>query len=169
MAQGDAALRTILCIGESSSVTPILMKYAFFIPDIKHISISCSALCLDRYTITFGRSRCSVRKYGELRMSVRMIQGLYPVETAHVSVGTATAACRLRFDSQLWHARLGHANIDSIRNHLLSIVVQDPDGKSDNSGKSGCRSCAGGRQSRCVRHSNPVRASKVGEAVQSDV
>ena len=71
-------------------------------------------------------------------------------------------------DEELCHARLGHANRDTERKLLRSGAVQHIKGKFTNHAPT-CPSCANGKQSRCVRHRNPARATMVRDVVHSDV
>ena len=148
-----------------------ILKRALLVPEMNINLISCSKLCADGYELRFGRYGCSARKDGIIKMISYKMQGIYPVDVVVKQPSHHRCQAALSFsgdDEELWHARVGHANRDSVRKLLRSGAVQHIEGKFTNRAPT-CPSCAKGKQSRCVRHRNPACATVVGDVVHSDV
>ena len=167
--KGEAVLNVFVRIGRASRFKKLLLKDVLLVPDMDLNLVSCSALCRDGFEIHFGRVGASARKDGDLLICSRAQYGLYPVETCSNEFAVVSAARTKSYNGDLWHARLGHAHRNTIRNLIESHAVQEPSGRLPGTTNPVCGSCAREKQSRCVRHTKTVRASKVGELVHSDI
>ena len=138
-----------------------ILKRALLVPERNVNLISCSKLCADGYELRFGRYGCSARKDGIIKMISYRRRGIYPVDAVVKQPSHHLCQAALSFssdDEELWHARLGHANRDSMRKLLRYGAVQHIKGKFSNRAPT-CPSCAKGKETRCVRHRNPARAT----------
>ena len=167
--QGDVHVKNVLR-GRANEVIRryVVLKDALYVPGLDVNLISCSRLCEEGYTIRFGRNGClATAEDGEVAISACKSKGLYPVQT---KVDRIAAYASTAIDEKLWHARLGHANRRSVKKLLDSNAVQEFRTKSVKPlSRTHCPSCEKGKQSRVVRHANPVRAGAVGDVIHSDV
>ena len=154
-------------ISRASRFKKLLLKDALLVPDMERNLVSCSALCRDGFELHFGRGGASARKDEDLLICSWAQFGLYPVETCSNEFAVVSAARTKSYSEDLWHARLEHAHRNTIRNLIRPHAVQEPNGKWPGTTNPLCGSCARGKQSRCGRHTRTVRASKVGEVVNS--
>lgn len=98
----------------------LCLKDTLFVLDMELNLISCSALCLNGFDLRFVRLRCSVMKYRLLVVSTHMKGGLFPAEKRGEDVSFVNTARTARLDEDIWHARLGHGNHDSVMSLLFS-------------------------------------------------
>lgn len=170
--QRDFTLNVVLRAGGDNNIKPLRLRNALYVPNQETNFISCSALCADGYDINMKHVLCSVTRDREVFISTRGRHILYPGETcSNYSVGNAASVWvqSPSYTEDLLHARLGHANRVSVRQLLSSVAVQELGHRLSRLATPICSSCAHGEQARCARHFNPMKATKVGEVVQSDI
>ena len=94
----------------------ITIRKVLFVPDLAANLMSCSALCLSGYNIKFKRNygRALVdRIYG---IQILFREWVYVIHAEpNCLAGNVALAAKTSVES-LWHQRLGHADLGSIRN-----------------------------------------------------
>lgn len=157
-------LNVVLRAGGDNKIKPLRLRNALYVPNLEMNLLSCSALRADVYNVNMEHVMFSVMRDGELFISTRVWRGLYPVETCSNSSVANAASVSVQspsYNEDLWHARLGHASRDLVRQLLSSEAVQEPGHRLSRSTTSLCSTCGKGKQARCARHSNPIKAKKI--------
>ena len=166
---GEVVVDSLIGHNDEAYHANVRLRDVLLVPDLNTNLVSCSKLCDAGYKVTFGRFGCAVStEEGNIIMSARMRNGIYEVHGSAIANSAAYSAQVV--DEDLWHARFGHANKQSVRRLLMSDAVQSFKAKSSHQlHKDGCEACAKGKHCRAVRHTNYFRATRVGETVHSDV
>ena len=169
------AISSDAAIGKTCNT--VLLHDVLFVPSLDVNLISCSALCKEGYKIHFIHEGCLVMRDCHTTMSSQIIYGLFRVSVISCGTGTASSAVAMTASSRevektivkvIWHQRLGHAKTQSVQKLLRSNAVQPFRTKPKRSTVS-FPNCVRGKQSRVIRHVNPVHAAMVGETIHSDI
>ena len=171
--KGDVLVAGTLRPGRKSAANELMLRNVLYVPELKTNLISCSALCSDGHTVSFGRGGCSVMKDGSLVLQGIRDGGLYKTASTFTEMHSSDSYVNLASSvtEELWHDRLGHAHIESIRRLITSraAVGLHLHKRGASIPSSPCESCIAGKTVKRVKTFNPIRATAVGEVVHSDV
>lgn len=98
---------------------------------------------------------------GRLEKGVYVLNSCIPEIFGHANVAKT-------FDVELWHARLGHANVQSIEGLFRNNSVIGLERKVRKH-TSNCEGCLEGKMTRSTLRTRPEKASAVGEVIHSDL
>lgn len=132
------------------------------IPELSGNLFSVKAATQNGYVIQFGHSRCWVKN----RRKMVCASGTMRDKLYYLDVRTDDHSARCASNTVLWHQRLAHANINSIKN-----MTQWSNNGCDLSGNIGvCEACVKGKMTRQPFHTdNMIKSTRVLELVHSDV
>lgn len=150
-----------------------------FVPQLRSNLLSVSRLCQDGYQVNIGRHRCMGMYQGVVQFVGRMVRGIYQVVARPVH-GEQDSACAARTeqvkdgqdghpDWKLWHERLGHANIGSIKKLFHRGVVTGLNCRTRNSIAGSCSGCMKGKQTRQTLRTNTHRSKEKCAVIHTDV
>ncbi|XP_062541494.1 uncharacterized protein LOC134209531 [Armigeres subalbatus] len=126
--------------------------------------LSVSRICQKGYCINFTKDACEVKheSTGEVIATEREKDGLYQLN----QVGQSSACvARPATNLELWHRRLGHLNVDSVKRLPAMVTgMETPNGK-----MSTCVPCVEGKHQRSPFKSSGSKAREVLEVIHSDV
>lgn len=153
-----------------------------YVPELKAKLGSCSALCAEGYTINFSRDKYVALKNGIMQQQGRLQEGIYVINGSprhnpdigtgcseeHPTDGIPQAFPALTEKESLRHDRLGHAHVESIRVIARRGAVSGLD-RSQSSETDDCIEFIQGKQHKCSLRSSPIRYTRRGEVIKSDV
>lgn len=146
------------------------------------------------YHINIDSGKCNRLLDGFIQFQGRKFQGVYRIiadpdytgyPSAHVATSSRSSGdepsdddqngpdCESRSSSgssiNLWNARFGNANKDSIRQFLHTDAVTGKNLNTSKSRKGDCSSCVIGKQTRQTARKNTTRSLEPGAVIQTDV
>lgn len=163
----DNAEIPIIAKGESlvtipeSSVTISNISYA---PDLAVNLLSVSEICSEGNTVEFSSQGCKIfNPKGQLLVTGRVENGLYKLNAKTTAVANAVA--KGGSSIELWHRRLAHLNIKSLKElRQMSTGIEF-----ENEDLAVCQPCLEGKEKRAPFSINEKRSSDVFELIHSDV
>lgn len=160
----------------------VVLDNVLYVPGLHSNLISCSQLCDSGYVLRFGRTTGNGMIDGIMQFQGRLFEGVYRIignSVYHgINYSVFVTVSRVNKEDEddgldkssvrLWHARLGHANMVSIKKLFSSCAVTGlrPKPKSI---KSPCEGCQRGKQTRQTLRSNNSRAEQRCAVVHTDV
>lgn len=171
--KGDILMSNSVQHGSTVVRKEVMPRNVFYVPTLMVNLISCSALCDDGHRVKIDRTGCSVTKDGVLVLQGIKKGGLYKTSSVmtdiHAPMGSANVTTH--FSDFVWHARLGHAQLEIIRKLGTSRAVTGLQlhRKNARTKIASCESCIAGKLVKRLTRFNPVRATAVGEVIHSDV
>lgn len=153
----------------SSVRSSVSLGRVLLVPGLKTNLVSCSALCSEGFTVAFGKDVCSVLESGSTVLEGETQRGIYAIRAEVVQPTSSSAMAAQTKGEELWHNRLGHANVESIRELSKKRVVSGLDLTCPRLKQGHCEDCLKGKHHKTSMHMNPVRAASVGAVVHSDV
>ena len=96
----------------------ITLKVVLYVPELKANLFSVKKATQNGCTVTFNKNNCEVSYNGEIFLEGKMKNNLYELELPVVEKRDQAYTinkCNNRNCITLWHRRMGHKNIDSIR------------------------------------------------------
>ena len=149
----------------------VILHDVLYVPALNTSLLSISRLCDDEYEIKFGNNECVGHRNGIIEFYGNKNQGVYKLDgvatVAHTLCAYTTTVNKSAL--QTWHARLGHANIDSIRKLAASGRVRGLDLDIPVRTRDYCSSCMRGKQSKSVLRMNFSRSKERGAVIHTDV
>ena len=181
--RGTLVFRTPIRNYEKEHDRFIFLRDVLYVPDVHSNLLSCSKLCDNGFRINFGREQCIGMKNGSTQFQGKRCQGVYNISVHPVhGLPVAFSAGAEPLDTsdrdgggyrmsgiQLWHARLGHANVDSIKLLIRTGSVSGLKLNPRKSLRSSGGSCVKGKQTRQVLRRNNSRSQERGAVVHTDV
>ena len=180
--KGTLALQTFIGSPGDLYERNIILCDVLCVPGLRSNLISCSRLCQDDYLINIRKSKCNGVRESVIQFEGRMDRGVYkisavPVCTASLlHVSSADDHDHADFDSSatphhlsLWHARFGHANIESVKELSRKNVVQGLRFEKESVGHGFCRGCIEGKQTRQTLRKNKNRSMEKCAVIHSDI
>ena len=179
--EGDILLQSVVFVQRKARTVFTWLKSALHVPELEFDLISVSALCKDNMDVNFSShmNTCSIVKDGAVRMEGSLHNRVYYIngrlverEEPSVSVNTMSvdrASPAMNASEVLWHRRLGHAGVDSIRRLSSQQAVRGLELDSGGRTQYDCEDCFKGKQSRLPNPMNLHRATTVGNVIHSDV
>lgn len=170
--RGSVCLRT--WIGEIGDLyeRTIELSDVLYVPSLKSNLISCSKLCRDGYTVNFNSEKCVGLYDGIIRFQGRQFNGIFRIRCAPFLESSAyanMATTGSNREMDLWHARLGHAYPERIKNLFRTDAVKGLD-LTETAGTSKiCADCLKGKQTKESLHVNQSRSTVRGAVIHSDV
>ena len=153
---------TLQCVGIGNLfVSPDLtIKDVLYCPEISMNLISVSQLCDQGHTMSVNRQTITLTKNRRVVLTARCEDGLYQF---FPSVQRALLAGNAR--TSLFHRRLGHLNLKSLRllSHLSDGLVLDNDPEES------CSICAQSKATRSTFAPSSSLALRIGELTHADV
>lgn len=154
----------------------VVLKQVLFVPELQSNLLSCSTLCRDGYRINFRSDKCVGLLDGMIRFQGSGVNGVYrlhgrPVHTMRAAANVAQSDNNGRNgDSSmtLWHHRLGHVHIESIKRLYNNGAVTGISFK-HMSKRMSCGSCIKGKQTKRTLGVNKSRATVKGAVIHTDV
>lgn len=167
---GDIRLKVILSdkCGADDIVRTIIIRNVLYVPDLAINLISCSQLCENAYDIKFKGHRGRAMLNGYIEFECRMEDGVYVINCAVGNAGSVSAFTVGDDPLALWHDRLGHANLKSIRELERKDAVIGLDLTLRKKPANDCGDCKQGKQHKSVMKSKTL-AVKKGAVIHSDV
>ena len=149
----------------------VVLHDVLFVPALNSSLSSISKLCDGRYEMNFGRKRCVALKDGCIGFYGIKNQGIYHLDgvTTQNLTSYANAAVSSKSALETWHARLGHANVQSVKKLAASGAVIGLDLETPVQMKEFCRSCILGKQTRSVLRTSLSRSREKGAVIHTDV
>lgn len=144
----------------------VILRNVVFVPALESNLISLGALCDDQHKTVLGRNGFSARREGVLQFQGLKHRGLYVV-TGRLAARECRALTAMHSE-ELWHQRLGHAKMDTIRKLCKYKSVSGLLMKPKSPGHK-CESCV---DAKIVRHDSKFsqrRATSVGQVIHSDL
>lgn len=166
--KGELVLHTRLQSFDDRWERKLVLEDVLFVPGLESNLISVGRLCENGHKITYGGNGFSSVKDGLLRMQGRKIDGLYIVKSCVNGYNHGYAAKAASLPEDLWHERLAHANVESIRKLQHSGAVRGLHLQKDNKGNA-CKDCIEGKLMRRMAKFNPTRSTAPGAVIHSDV
>ena len=167
---GNIRLKVILSdkCGADDIVRTIIIRNVLYVPDLAINLISCSQLCENAYDIKFKGHRGRAMLNGYIEFECRMEDGVYVINCAVGNAGSVSAFTVRDDPLALWHDRLGHANLKSIRELERKDAVIGLDLTLRKKPANDCGDCKQGKQHKSVMKSKTL-AVKKGAVIHSDV
>jgi transposase InsO family protein len=141
---------------------PATLYNVLHVPELSGNLFSVKAATQHGHVIQFGHTRCWIKNRRKMVCALGTIMDrLY-----YLDVRTDDHSAKCASNTVLWHQRLAHANVDSIKN-----MTQWCDNGCDLSGGIGvCEACVKGKMARQPFHTdNEIKSTRVLELVHSDV
>ena len=165
-----------------------------YVPSLHTNLISCSKPCDNQYKVNFGRHMCNGMLDGTMQFQGRKSQGNYQIvgqpilpgfQSASVAAldwsqksddgdnkspgpgGTIRSSCYSVM--KRWHARLGNANTEIIKNLIRSDAVTRMSIRPNTSRRGDCDSCVKGKQARETLGTNHSKSQEPGTLIHTDV
>ena len=157
---GDGSEVPAYGIGTVELNANLVLKGVHYVPDFT-VNL-CSVSTLDRVglTVTFGNMRCAISRDGEDVIYGTGNAGLYTLNNDDETVLVTTTAT-------LWHWRLGHLNMASIKN--LESMAEGLRFSKDSAAGGLCPPCMEGKQHKVYnRHLPSQRVTRRLELIHSD-
>lgn len=175
---GTLVLRTTVSTKSQNQERKFLLRDVLHVPELHTSLISCSRSCDQGYDVNFGRAGCGDMLNGTLMFQGRLVRGAYHFNgTSAVSEIFCQSSASIDDDEyspdseaelKLWHQRLGHANIPSIKK-LFSSGAVTVKNEPRFPVSSRCDSCVKGKQVRQTPRKNTSRSKQRGEVIHSDI
>ena len=138
------------------------LEEVLYVPDLTVNLCSVRTLARDNFTVTFKGDKCTIAKHGKTAIIGRG-QSLYVLQTEEKAF---TANETRQEDATLWHRRLGHLNMASVKK--LEEMAKGIAIKEERKEKL-CEPCLEGKQHKVYnRHTPATRMTKRLELVHSD-
>ena len=185
---GTLALSATIRYKEEVYTYELFLDDVLLVPELHTNLLSCPALCREDFQVLFGRGKCNAMKDGILRLQGTLRSGVFIAECHPVSrdewsmtpsepnggnCSSAYSAIPRHADEEtekLWHDRLAHANIPSIRELESKGAVTGLDlSHSSQKMEVHCEDCAQGKQHKLHMSSKHIRSTHRGEVIHSDV
>lgn len=121
-ASHEGKMRLFAIEGTRTAESNIMLKKVLYIPSLRTNLISCRMLCKDGYSSTFEGETCEVRKDKVVMLTVDVMDEVYCLNTEAVLHNITELPNKVK-KIQLWHDRLGHADVGSITELLKTESV----------------------------------------------
>ena len=151
------------CSMITNGMNKITVSDVSYAPALAVNLLSVSEICRKGNRVTFHSKGCKVvNSKGEMLVTGRLINGLYIVNGA---IPWANAATKAVPSIQLWHRRMAHLNIQSLKQlKSMSNGIQFNDQSIPV-----CKCCCEGKQTRKSFKPSTKRASEVLQLIHSDL
>lgn len=162
---GTLVLNATISDKEEVYIYKLCLQEVLLVPELHTNLLSCPALYREDFQVYFGRGKCSATKDGILRLQGTLTSGVFvadciPASTDqysgtqlqlnvanHSSAFSAIPHSADKEAEKLWHDRLAHANIPSIRELERKGVVTGLDlSRSRHKREEHCEDCVQGKQ-----------------------
>lgn len=154
------------------------MMNGLHVPELESDLVSVSTLCKQSFSVRFSPQMCNEAKEGTLRAQGYTYSGVYYLDGSWVprseavgyektAVARATAA--MTQTEVLWHNRLGHAHVNSIRRLARDRTVEGLNLRDEPRTEHVCEDCMRGKHARAPSGVNWHRSSTIGRVTHSDV
>lgn len=151
--KGDIILKT----KDGDSVR---LKEVLYIPKLGSNLFSVSKCLRFGYSVKFDKSRCEISKENKVVMTATSINGMFKLELEDLK---ACAASTSENDTLVWHRRLGHLNVQYMKQMQVCAKVKDED-------IANCEACILAKMKRTPFPSvNSRQSSAILELIHSDV
>jgi hypothetical protein len=137
----------------------LTLKNVMVVPSLCMNIISVAKLCEHGYKVDFKKNICMVlNNRAEVVMTATKRGGLYAIEVlVPVKVRVLTTSVD---DSELWHQRLGHLNMQMVRKMIPGLTAKE---------KLVCKSCLQGKMARIAFSQSNSRFEEIFGLIHSDV
>lgn len=150
---------TILKLADSE----IPMSDVLHVPDLGVNLLSVSQIVSKGNTVFFDKSGCTVKNgAGDIILKTKCENGVYKISEKRAET------CMMATSSYVWHRRLGHLNLKSLKS-MRDGAVGGITFKDDGSEISNCEVCSAGKMARLPFPTSSSRASKILEIIHSDL
>ena len=157
---GDRSEVPAYGVGTVELNTNLVLKGVLFVPDFTVNLCSVSTLDRDGLTVTFGNIRCAISRNGKDVIYGTGNAGLYTLNNDDETALVTAAAT-------LWHWRLGHLNMASVKK--LENMAEGQRFPKDSATGEPCPPCMEGKQHRVYnRHEPSQRVTRRLELIHSD-
>ncbi|KXJ62368.1 hypothetical protein RP20_CCG016888 [Aedes albopictus] len=134
------------------------------VPDLALNLLSVSEICKKGYRVTFTSKACEVEheSTGDVIATAKQMDGLYKLDLVERNESFVAQPCG---NLELWHRRLAHLNIDSVKRLTTMASGIEVHGSTMPS----CVPCAEGKHRKQPFKSSGARAKDVLELIHSDL
>lgn len=144
----------------------LILRNVLCVPKLKSNVISCAALCeegRDMKSISHATT-FTAKKHNESVFHGKKKLGVYRSKGKMSS--NSVAHSKVSVPESLWHMRIGHAHIGSIRKLYSTGAATGLHLSELHNNSASCQSCISGKMTKRVAKMNPFRAASVGDAMK---
>lgn len=165
---GDDTTADAVGIGEIKIVTrqgeTCIMQNVLHVPTLKKNLFSLSKLSTAGFTVTTIYTNLTVSRDSTVITGTLVERGIYRMHMNTASITTAHSSEIA--NENLWHRRLGHANVETVRAAAATGLI---DKQSRRREDAGCRACIEGKMTRASFPTSDERATKPAELMHVDL